>query len=146
MIINVPNQGLLKIWTEHSHWFLQNHKPFEVTLQKFQHFYNSGRNEFSPNFEGVAWKLDLLYPFDVLETFGRKSKSEAPRALKFSTKRVPIKVNNWWKFGVDIFNQLWDIQIWKFFFFKVPPTRYKNSFWKFEGSRCFGFGFPAKSF
>ena len=123
-------QGLLKIWTEHSHWFLLNHKLFEITLQKFQHYYNSWRNEFSPNLEGVAQKLDLPRPFDVLDPFGGKSKSKAPKALKFCTKRVPIEVNNWWKFGVDISNQLWDIQIWKFFFFKVPPTRYKNSFWK----------------
>ena len=74
--------------------------------------------------------MDLPRPFEVLEAFGGKSKSEAPRAFKFCAKRFPIKVNNWWKFGVDISNQLWDIQIWKFFFFKVPPTRYKNSFWK----------------
>ena len=77
--------------------------------------------------------MDLPRPFEVLEAFGGKSKSEAPRAFKFCAKRVPIEVNNWWKFGVDISNQLWDIQIWKFFFFKVPPTRYKNSFWKLVG-------------
>ena len=69
-------------------------------------------------------------PFEVLETFGGKSKSKAPRAFKFCTKRVPIEVNNWWKFGVDISNHLWDIQNWKFFFLKVPPTRYKNNFQK----------------
>ena len=74
--------------------------------------------------------MDLPRPFEVLEAFGGKSKSEAPRALKFCAKGVPIEVNNWWKFGVDIFNQLWDIQIWKFFFLKVPPTRYKNNFQK----------------
>ena len=74
--------------------------------------------------------MDLPRPFEVLEAFGGKSKSEAPRAFKFCAKRVPIEVNNWWKFGVDIFNQLWDIQIWKFFFLKVPPTRYKNNFQK----------------
>ena len=74
--------------------------------------------------------MDLPRPFEVLEAFGGKSKSKAPRAFKFCAKRVPIEVNNWWKFGVDIFNQLWDIQIWKFFFLKVPPTRYKNNFQK----------------
>ena len=74
--------------------------------------------------------MDLPRPFEVLEAFGGKSKSEAPRAFKFCAKRVPTEVNNWWKFGVDIFNQLWDIQIWKFFFLKVPPTRYKNNFQK----------------
>ena len=74
--------------------------------------------------------MDLPRPFEVLEAFGGKSKSKAPRAFKFCTKRVPTEVNNWWKFGVDISNQLWDIQIWKFFFLKVPPTRYKNNFQK----------------
>ena len=69
-------------------------------------------------------------PFEVLETFGGKSKSKPPIAFKFCTKRVPIEVNNWWKFGVDISNHLWDIQNWKFFFLKVPPTRYKNNFQK----------------
>ena len=33
-------QGLLKIWTEHSHWFLLSWKPVEISQQKFQHFYN----------------------------------------------------------------------------------------------------------
>ena len=124
------NQGLLKIWMEHSHWFLLNPKPFEIALQKFQHFYNSGRNEFSPNLKDVAQKLDLPRPFDVLYTFGGKSKSEAPRALKFCTKRFPIEVNNWWKFGVDISNHFWDIQNWRFFFFQMSPTWKKNNFQK----------------
>ena len=74
--------------------------------------------------------MDPPRPFEVLNVFGGKSKSNAPKAFKFGTKRVPIKVNNWWKFGIDIFNQLWDIQIWKIFFLKVPPTRYKNNFQK----------------
>ena len=74
--------------------------------------------------------MGLPRPFEVLDIFGGKSKSDAPKVSKFGTKRVTIEVNNWWKFGFDISNQLWDIQIWKFFFFKVPPTRYKNSFWK----------------
>ena len=33
-------QGLLTIWTEHSHWFLLNWKPVEISQQKFQQFYN----------------------------------------------------------------------------------------------------------
>ena len=65
---------------------------------------------------------------EVLEGFGGKSKSKAPSAFKFCTERVPIEVDNWWKFGVDIFNHLWDIQIWKNFFLKVPSTRYKIVF------------------
>ena len=38
--ISIIIQGLLKIWTEHSHWFLLNWKPVEVSQQKFQDFYN----------------------------------------------------------------------------------------------------------
>ena len=33
-------QGLLKIWTGHSHWFFLNPKSFEIAQQKLQHFYN----------------------------------------------------------------------------------------------------------
>ena len=44
-------QGLLKIWTEHSHWFLLNQIPLEISQQKFQHFYNLRGNQFSPNLE-----------------------------------------------------------------------------------------------
>ena len=87
-------------------------------------------NNFPQNLRGVAKKGPLPQPLEVSEGFGRKCKSKAPRAFKFCSKRIPIKVNNWWKFGVDISNQLWDIQIWKFFFLKVPPTRYKNNFQK----------------
>ena len=78
----------------------------------------------------MAQKLDLPHPFDVLYTFGGKSKFVAPRALKFCTKWFPIEVNNWWKFGVDISNHLWEIQNWRFFFLKVPSPWYKNNFQK----------------
>ena len=74
--------------------------------------------------------MDPLRPFEVLDIFGGKSKSNAPKVFKFGTKRVPIEVNNWWKFGVDISNHFWEIQILKFFVFQVSPTTYKNSFWK----------------
>ena len=81
------------IWTEHSTLILQISIPLEVAQQKFQDFYNLGRNEFSPNLKGVAQKMDLPRSFEVLDIFGRKSKSEAPRALTFGPKQVPIKVN-----------------------------------------------------
>ena len=123
-------QGLLKIWTGHSHWFLLNPKLFEIAKQKLQHFYNKGRNEFSQNFKSIAQKMGPPRSFEVLEGFGRKFKTKAPRALKLCTKRVSIEVDNWWKFGVDISNHLWDIQNWKFFLLKVPSTRYKNNFQK----------------
>ena len=123
-------QGLLKIWTEHSHWFSPSLKPFEISLWKFQGFYNLSRYQFSPNFKGIAQKLGPPHPFEVLDVFGGKFKYEAPRTFISSAKRVPIEVNNWWKFGVNISNHLWDIQNWKFFFLEVPPTRYKNNFQK----------------
>ena len=80
--------------------------------------------------------MDLPRPFEVLEAFGEKSKSEAPRAFKFCAKRVPIEVNNWWKFGVDISNQLWDIPRYKdnfqkLFLYLVGGTLNKKIF-KFE--------------
>ena len=52
-------QGLLKIWTGHSNWFLLNPKLFEIASQKFQHCYNLERNEFSPNLKSVAQNLAL---------------------------------------------------------------------------------------
>ena len=74
--------------------------------------------------------MDPPRPFEVLDVFGGKSKSEAPNAFKFGTKRVTIEVNNWWKFGVDISNHFWEIEIWTFFSFNSFPSWYKNSFWK----------------
>ena len=129
-ILGALMQGLLKVWTEHSHWFLLNWKLFEISQQKFQHFYNWGRNEFSPNLKGVAQKLGPPRPFEVLDAFGGKSKSKAPNTFKFDTKWVPIEVDNWWKFGVDISNLLWEIWNWRFCPFNSSLTRYKNSFWK----------------
>ena len=87
-------QGRLKIWTEHSTLILLISKPFEVALPKGQHIYNLMNNEFSPNLKGVAQKLDLPRPFEVLDIFGRKSKCKAPRDFKFGKKRLPIEVNN----------------------------------------------------
>ena len=53
------------------------------------------KNERSPNLEGVAQKMSLARPQEVLEVFGGKSKSEAAKAFIFGTKRVPNEVNNW---------------------------------------------------
>ena len=119
---NYISQGRLKIWTEHSTLILLISIPFELAQQKFQDFYNYGRNEFSPNLKSVAQKLGLPRPFEVLDVFGRKSKSEALRVFKFGPKRVPNEVNNWWKFGVDISNHFWKIQNLSFFVFQVSPT------------------------
>ena len=77
---------------------------------KISDFYNLGRNWFSPNLKGVAQKMGLPCSFEVWDVFGGKSKSKALKAFKFGPKRVPIEVNNWWKFGVDISNLFWEIQ------------------------------------
>ena len=78
-------QGLLKIWTDHwtdhSHWFLLNQKPLEISWQKFQHFCNLGRNEFSPNLKSVAQKISLLRPLEVLDFLAGNPN---PRHLKSS--------------------------------------------------------------
>ena len=68
-------QGLLKRWKEHSHWFLLYTKPLEIALKKFKNFYNQERNEISPNLVGVAQKIGLPCPFWILDIFRGKSKS-----------------------------------------------------------------------
>ena len=78
----------------------------------------------------MAQNLGLPCPLEVLDVFGRKSKSKAPKAFKFGTKRVPIEVYNWWKFGVDISNHFWEIQILSFFHSNSFPLAYKNNFRK----------------
>ena len=76
----------------------------------------------------MAQKIGLLRPFEVLNVFGGKSISLAPRAFKFGEKRVSIEMHKWWNFGVDISNHFF--AIWPFCLFNSLPTRYKNSFWK----------------
>ena len=105
-----PEQGHLKIWRSDSHWFSLSLKQLEISLQKFQHTYNSCKNGFWQNLEGVAQKLNLPHPFDVFNGFGRKSKFCAPRTFIFNTKQVLIEFDSWWKFGDDISNHLWEIQ------------------------------------
>ena len=61
--------------------------------------------------KGVAQTMDLLRPLEVLDIFGGKSRSEAPRVFIFDAKRVPIEVNNWGKFGVDVSNHFGEIEI-----------------------------------
>ena len=89
------SQGRLKIWTEHSTLILLISKLFKLALAKFWHICILGKNEFSPNLEGVAQKMGPLHPLNVLDVYGRKSKSEAPKAFIFYIKRVPVEVNNW---------------------------------------------------
>ena len=72
--------------------FFPNLKPLEISLPKFQHFYNFKRNEFSPNLEGVAQKIGLPHPFEVLNVFGGKSIFLVPRAVIFGEKQVSIEM------------------------------------------------------
>ena len=78
----------------------------------------------------MGQKIGPLRLLEVLDAFGGKSKSEPPKAFKFGTKWVPIEVNNWWKFGVDISNHFWEIQNLTFFHCNSFPLAFKNSFWK----------------
>ena len=94
------NQGRLKIWTSHSHWFLLSLEPVEISLQKFQHSYNSWKYGFWQNLEGVAQKLNLPRPFDVFDGFGGKSKFLCTYNLhiwyKAGSHRVWQLVKIWW--------------------------------------------------
>ena len=101
-----------------------------ISWPKFQHFYNYERNEISPNLEGVAQKVCLLRPFEVLYIFGGKSISFAPRTFKFSEKWVSIKMYKWWNFGVDISNHFWLIgQKTTLTFKALPPLVQIGSKW-----------------
>ena len=126
----ILHQGRLKIWTEHSTLILLISKPFDVVLPKFQHVYNLEKNEFSPNLEGVAQKMGPPRPFQFWTSQGRGSLLRWAMPFKFCTKRVPIEVNKWWKFGIDISNHFWEIEIWTFFSFNSLPSWKENSFWK----------------
>ena len=67
-------QGHLKKWTGHSTLILPNPEPLEISLPKFQHFYNYKKYDFSLNLKDVAQKLDLPRPWEVFYGFGGKSK------------------------------------------------------------------------
>ena len=81
-------------------------------------------------FGGCSSKIEPATPIWSFRCFWREIQIIVPRSFKFGTKWVPIEVNNWWKFGVDISNHFWEIQILRFFVFQVSPTTYKNNFWK----------------
>ena len=67
-------QEHLKKWTGHSALILPNPELLEISLTKFQHFYNYEKYDFSPNLKGVAQKLDPPRQWEVFNAFGRKSK------------------------------------------------------------------------
>ena len=61
-------------------------------------------------FGGCSSKIEPATPVSILN-FSRAWQSiKVSYAFIFSTKRVPIEFNNWWKFRVDISNHLWKIQ------------------------------------
>ena len=60
-------QGCLKIWKEHSTLILLNHKRCKISQQKFKHFYNEERYEFSQNLDDVAQNFGLPHPSEVLD-------------------------------------------------------------------------------
>ena len=107
---NRVNQGRLKIWTEHSTLILLISIPFEVVQQKFQHFYNLARNEFSLNLKGVAQKMCPPRPFSFWTSQGHGSLFKWVMPFKFGGKLKTHEYYNWWKFGVNISNHFWVIQ------------------------------------
>ena len=72
----------------------------KVSLKTFQHSYNSWKNGFWQNLEGVAQKLNLPRPFDVFDGFGGKSKFLCTYNLhiwyKVGSHRVWQLVKIWW--------------------------------------------------
>ena len=78
----------------------------------------------------VAQKLSLPHPFQFQTSQGHGSLLRWAMPFKSGTKRVPIEVNNWWKFGADISNHFWEIKNWNFFGLSLPPSWKENSFWK----------------
>ena len=103
----VLSQGHLKKWTGHSTLILPNPESLEISLTKFQYFYNYKEYDFSPNLKVVAWKLYPPCPWEVLYLFGGKSKFWTPMTLIFCANRGFIEADNWWKFGVYTFNHFW---------------------------------------
>ena len=57
IVDSIFSQEHLKKWTGHSTLILPNPQPLEISLPKFQHFYNYEKYDFSPNLKGVAQKL-----------------------------------------------------------------------------------------
>ena len=82
--------------------FLISQKWFEISAPNFHQLLTSIGTRFVLNLKGIAHLKRLPCPFEVLEVFGWKFKFKAPKAFIFGAKRVPIKVNNWWKFGANI--------------------------------------------
>ena len=105
---------------------------------------------FIPNKLGLfGWWSFEAWKFEFLGVLGWKSKFKAPGVFLFSTKWVPLKNDNWWKFGDDISNHSWEIQNRTFFSFSFLPSWKENTFQKlctkYEGSRFLGFKIPSKT-
>ena len=65
--------------------------------------------------------MGLPHPFEVLNVFGGKSISLAPRAFIFGEKRVFIEMHKWWNFGADISNHFLAIQNLLFCLSSIGP-------------------------
>ena len=77
-------QGLLKIWTEHSHWFFPNWKPLDVSKSWLNTICISLKDMSSH--QGHSSKNKLPSTWEVFCCFGRKFKMSAGRASIFGEK------------------------------------------------------------
>ena len=66
-----------------SHWFFKSLKSLEIEKWKLQQFYNFQKNEFYQNLDGIAWKIGLSCPIEVLNIVGWIYIFMAHRAFKF---------------------------------------------------------------
>ena len=112
----ISNQRLLHTWTDSLGTFFQTFIIIKISKNDSKIF---KKYNFSQNLEGVAQKLSPPRPFQFWTSQGCGSLLRWAMPFIFSTERVPIEVNKWWKFGDDISNHFWEIEIWRFFF---PPS------------------------
>ena len=77
-------------------------------------------------FEGCSSKIGASKP---IWSF-RKTNFWHLEPSSVNTKWCFIEVINWWKFCIDISNDIWVIQNWLFSIFQVSPSRYENTFQK----------------
>ena len=93
-------------------------------LTKISELLQLWKIDFLTKSEGCSSKIVPATPIGSFLCFWGKSKFWAPVILIFCAKQVFIRVNNWWKFSVDISNYFLEIQNLLISFFQVSPIRY----------------------
>ena len=73
----------------------------------------------------MAQKICLPRPWEAQNGFGGKSILNVASDVKVGGKLITYEYINLWKFGVDISNHSWEIQIWsKFIDHPIQPEVY----------------------